>query len=101
MMVLSVIGLLFGHDQWVLYAAIALMGFGNGNPFSIVFTRALNAVPDHKNEVSGLLIMGLFGGTIFPLLMGIASDAMGQSAAILTMSMGVLYMLVAYAFLRK
>jgi len=70
------------------------MGFGNGNPFSIIFARALQAVPDKKNEVSGLLIMGICGGAVFPMLMGAASDAVGsQAGAIAVVSVGVLYML--------
>ena len=93
LMVVSVFGLIYGESTAVIYASVALMGFGNGNPFSIVFARAMQAVPDKKNEVSGLLIMGIFGGTIFPLLMGIASDAMGQTGAVLVMSVGILYLL--------
>ena len=93
MMVAAVCGLIFGQDTAVIYASVALMGFGNGNPFSIVFARAMQAVPEKKNEVSGLLIMGIFGGTIFPLLMGFASDAVGQVGAVLVMSVGILYLL--------
>ena len=48
----------------------------------MVFARALQSVPDKQNEVSGLMIMGLFGGTIFPLLMGFASDGFGQVGAV-------------------
>ena len=29
----------------------------------MIFSQALLAMPDKKNEVSGLMIMGLFGGT--------------------------------------
>ncbi|MBR4129719.1 MAG: MFS transporter [Bacteroidaceae bacterium] len=93
LMVLAALGLIFGHDTTTIYASVALMGFGNGNPFSIVFARALQAAPEKKNEVSGLLIMGIFGGTIFPLLMGFASDAIGQVGAVLVMSVGILYLL--------
>ena len=93
LMVLAALGLIFGHDTATIYASVALMGFGNGNPFSIVFARALQAAPEKKNEVSGLLIMGIFGGTIFPLLMGFASDAIGQVGAVLVMSVGILYLL--------
>lgn len=75
-----------------LYIAIALVGFGNSNIFSIIFSQALTAVPDKQNEVSGLMIMGLFGGTIFPLLMGFASDAVGQVGAVVVMAIGVLYL---------
>lgn len=38
------------------------------------------------------MIMGLFGGTIFPLAMGVASDAVGQSGAVAVMTVGVLYL---------
>ena len=93
MMVAAVFGLIFGHDTATIYASVAMMGFGNGNPFSIVFARAMQAVPEKKNEVSGLLIMGIFGGTIFPLLMGFASDAIGQVGAVLVMTVGILYLL--------
>ena len=70
-----------------------MIGFGNSNVFSIIFSQALFAMPDKKNEVSGLMIMGLFGGTVFPLAMGVASDAMGQSGAVAVMTVGALYLL--------
>ncbi|GAB6983053.1 MFS transporter [Prevotella dentasini JCM 15908] len=96
MMALSMCGLYFGTSKAVLYAAIALVGYGNSNVFSMVFARALQSVPEKQNEVSGLMIMGLFGGTVFPLLMGFASDAVGQVGAVLVMAAGVVY-LFAYA----
>jgi fucose permease len=49
-------------------------------------------MPEKQNEVSGLMIMGLFGGTIFPLLMGLASDAVGQVGAVAVMAVGVAYL---------
>ena len=67
--------------------------FGNSNIFSIVFSQAILAVPEKQNEVSGLMIMGLFGGTVFPLLMGFASDAVGQAGAVAVMAVGVAYLL--------
>ena len=86
--------LLFVSDaQYVIYTAIALIGFGNSNVFSIVFSQALLSLPEKKNEISGLMIMGLFGGTVFPLLMGFASDAMGQDGAVAVMTTGVIYLL--------
>ena len=81
-----------GDTKVLLYAGIALVGYGNSNVFSMCFAQALTAMPDKQNEVSGLMIMGLFGGTIFPLLMGFASDAIGQIGAVLVMAVGVLYL---------
>lgn len=93
MMALAMIGLSVGTEQWMLYASIALVGYGNSNIFSIAFSQAIRSDKSCQNEISGLMIMGLFGGTIFPLLMGFASDAIGQVGAVAVMSVGVLYLL--------
>ena len=92
MMALSMAGMFVGTGKLILYAAIALVGYGNSNIFSIIFSQALISVPEYKNEVSGLMIMGLFGGTVFPLLMGFASDAVGQVGAVAVMAVGVAYL---------
>jgi fucose permease len=92
MMALSMCGLFIGTEKWMLYTAIALVGYGNSNIFSICFAQALTSMPDKQNEVSGLMIMGLFGGTVFPLLMGFASDAIGQAGAVIVMAIGVVYL---------
>ena len=96
MMALAMAGMWMGTEQWVLYAAIALVGYGNSNVFSLCFARALDAAGDKPNEVSGLMIMGLFGGTLFPLLMGFASDAVGQAGAVAVMAVGVAYLFFFY-----
>lgn len=100
MMALSMVGLVFGTEKWELWVAIALVGYGNSNVFSIVFSQAMLSAPEKKNEVSGLMIMGLFGGTVFPLLMGFASDAAKSAGAqypqvwaAAVMAIGVLYLL--------
>ena len=92
MMALSMCGLFIGTEKWMLYTAIALVGYGNSNIFSICFAQALTSMPEKQNEVSGLMIMGLFGGTIFPLFMGFASDAIGQAGAVIVMAIGVVYL---------
>ena len=92
MMALAMLGLGFGTSKMVLYVSIALVGYGNSNIFSLVFTQALLSDKSRQNEISGLMIMGLFGGTVFPLLMGFASDAMGQAGAVAVMALGVIYL---------
>ncbi len=82
------------HDLTMLFTGIGLIGVGNSNIFSVVFSQALIAAPAERNEVSGLMIMGLFGGTLFPLGMGAAAGAVGQLGSIIVMSAGVLYLLV-------
>ena len=75
-----------------IYVMIAMIGYGNSNIFSIIFSQALLREPERQNEVSGLMIMGLFGGTVFPLLMGFASDLIGTLGAVLVMMVGAIYL---------
>jgi fucose permease len=93
MMALSMALMFGGNTKLLLYVGIALVGYGNSNIFSMCFAQALTAMPEKQNEVSGLMIMGLFGGTIFPLVMGFMSDAMGQAGAVAVMAVGVIYLI--------
>lgn len=93
MMLAAMIILFSANTLIALYVGIALIGFGNSNIFSIIFAQALNHAPNEKNEVSGLMIMGLFGGTIFPLFMGYAAGLFQQAGAIAVMTVGVAYLL--------
>ncbi len=93
MMALSMVLMFSGSTKLLLYTGIALVGYGNSNIFSMCFAQALTAMPTKQNEVSGLMVMGLFGGTVFPLIMGFMSDAMGQAGAVAVMAVGVLYLI--------
>jgi fucose permease len=102
LMLLSMIGMMAFDSRFVIYTSIALVGYGNSNVFSMAFSEALIALPDKKNEVSGLMIMGLFGGTLFPLAMGYASDTAGsQTGAVAVMTLGVIYLIVYTLKLKK
>ena len=93
LMLIAMVILMACDPLMLLYTGIAMIGFGNSNIFSVIFAQALTAAPSEKNEVSGLMIMGLFGGTVFPLAMGYAADAMGQIGAIAIMTVGVAYLI--------
>lgn len=93
MMLVAMILLFTSSSLGVIYTGIALIGFGNSNVFSIIFSQALIAQPREKNEVSGLMIMGLIGGAIFPVFMGYATNAIGIAGAVAVMTVGVVYLL--------
>lgn len=101
MMILAMGILFLSSGLYWIYLGIALVGYGNSNVFSIIFSQALIDSPDEKNEVSGLMIMGLFGGTVFPLAMGYAADAFGQAGSVAVMTAGTLYLLYYTAKIRK
>ena len=100
MIAAAMAGLFFADTPAFLYICIALIGFGNSNIFPIIFSQALLNEPDKKNEVSGLMIMGLFGGTIFPLAMGYAADTVGQNGSVAVMAVGAIFLMV-YTFMIK
>lgn len=85
---------LFTADKTLIYAGISLFGLGNSNIFPVMFSQALLRQPDRNNEVSGLMIMGVCGGAIFPLIMGVMSDTIGgQIGAVLVLLFCVAYLL--------
>lgn len=94
-MLLGMAGLYFAQSELILCICIGLVGFGNSNVFPIILSRALLYMPNKQNEISSLMIMGLFGGTVFPFVMGHASNMLdgSQIGALIVMSVGVFYLL--------
>lgn len=93
-MILIGILCLFIPDKTIMYTGIALFGLGNSNIFPVIFSQALLQKPSSHNEVSGLMIMGIFGGAIIPLIMGVMSDFVGgQSGALYVLLFCVAYLL--------
>ena len=98
----AMIGLSVFDAKTPLLICFALIGLGNSNIFPIIFTQAMLHKPEKKNEISGLMIMGLIGGAIFPPIMGFASDAMGsQLGSVIVMGFGVIYLLTFVAKIKK
>ena len=93
LMIVAVAGLFFFKSLIPIYICVALIGLGNSNIFPVILSQAMLSMPDQKNEVSGLMIMGIFGGTIFPLVMGVLTDFMhSQAGALLVMAAGIAYL---------
>jgi len=94
-MILLGIVCLFLKNRTIMYFGIAMFGLGNSNVFPVIFSQALVRKPESKNEVSGLMITGISGGAIIPLLMGMASDTIGnQAGALIVLLICVTYLLV-------
>ena len=89
----ALVGLLFSNQLWVILAMIIILGLSIANVFSIVFSAALKKMPNHTNEISGLMIMGVAGGAVFPIIMGLVSDSLGQVAGISVLALAFIYLL--------
>jgi FHS family L-fucose permease-like MFS transporter len=91
----AMIIMLLSQSTVIILIMVAIIGFAIANIFSIIFSMALQKQPQRGNEISGLMIMGVSGGAVLPPLMGLASDAMGQTGGMLVILGGMLYLLIA------
>jgi len=81
---------LFGPGPVALYA-FPLMGFCASVMWSIIFSLALNSLDSHHGSFSGILVTGIVGGAVIPLVIGWLGDRIGLRAG-----MFVLYLTLAY-----
>jgi len=92
--VTALLALLFACDKFLLFGLYGIVGFTMANVFPILFGIALKKRPDKANEISGLMITGVFGGAVIPFLMGIMSDTLGsQSGSVLVILASAAYLL--------
>ncbi len=92
--VTALLALLFAGDKFLLFGLYGIVGFTMANVFPILFGIALKKRPDKANEISGLMITGVFGGAVIPFLMGIMSDTLGsQSGSVLVILASAAYLL--------
>lgn len=90
----------FSDAQWLIYTALALVGIGNANTCIIIFARVIRYDAQHENELAGLMVTGLSGAMIFPLLMGFCSDLFASwgmlptQGAVFIMAVATVYLLV-------
>lgn len=80
--ILSFIPLMLGGNFWIILAAIFVIGLACANVFSILFSLALNKLPERANEISALMIMGVSGGAIILPVQGMVNDGFGLMASL-------------------
>lgn len=97
----GIFGIFLAPVSMVAFIAIFLTGLGMGSMFPVIFSLALNKMPDHANEISGLLIMAVSGGAVIPLLMGFVITLFGPAVSIFTLGICMLYILGIYIFVQK
>lgn len=78
---LAAMALLFiSSSQITLLILAGIVGYSCSSIFPIIYSIAIKNLPDKANEISGLMITGVFGGAIIPPLMGITTEAVGNQA---------------------
>lgn len=97
-----VLGVLFAvQGDVAILAAVGVTGFAFSSIFAVIYSQALKRIPARANEISGLMITGVFGGAVVPPLMGVMSDAMGsQAGSLVVLMLFALYLLGCGAAIR-
>lgn len=98
---LGVLGVFFAPANAVAFASIFIIGLGAGNMFPIIFSLALEKMPERANEISGLLIMAVSGGAVIPLVMGFVSSTFGPLISVSVIGVCMLYILWVSLYVRK
>ena len=97
MICVAICGLFFADTKELIYGCILLIGFGNANLFPVLFSQAVLNVPQNKDTISVLMIMGQAGGALFPFSMGLMYDHFGMTSSISILLLGAFY-LIFYCF---
>lgn len=66
----------FGTGEVALIAFPAV-GFFASVMYPIIFSLALNSVEEHHGSFAGIMVTGIIGGAIVPLIIGALGDALG------------------------
>ncbi len=98
---LGVLGVFLAPTNSIAFASILIIGLGAGNMFPIIFSLALEKMPERANEISGLLIMAVSGGAVIPLIMGFVSTTFGPIVSISVVGACLLYVLWVSLYVRK
>ena len=90
---LSIAGILglFLPDRTLAVASFFLAGIGFANIFPLVFAITVENMPQHTNELSGLMVTAIVGGAIIPPLMGLVADSTTVQLSFLVPLACVLY----------
>ena len=82
---------LFGSREISLYAFPAI-GFFIAVMFPIIFSLALNSVEEHHGTFSGILVTGIAGGAVVPLIVGSLGDVFG-------LRIGMLFLYITFGYI--
>ncbi len=97
----GILGVFVAPESSSAFISIFIIGLGIGNLFPLIFSLALDRMPERANEVSGLIIMAVSGGAVIPLVVGYVITTFGAVASISVIASCMLYMFWVSLFVRK
>lgn len=86
------IGLFTNNDRIALYA-FPIVGFFASVMYPVIFSLALNSLEEHHGAFSGILLTGIIGGAVIPLIIGAIGDHFGLRTGMLFLYITLGYIL--------
>ena len=88
------LAMLLSGDKIVCTAALFVIAAGYANVFPLIFSMAIDRMPEKSNELSGLMITAIVGGAFLPPLMGLAADLGGEMFGFVVPAAAMAYVLM-------
>ncbi len=73
--------------------AFPMVGFFAAVMWPVIFSLALNSVAEHHGSFSGILVTGIIGGAVVPLVVGGLGDLFGLRTGMLVLYLALAYIL--------
>ena len=93
LLALTGILLIFSGSLYITLAGIFLTGLGFANIFPLIFSLAVDRMPEHTNELSGLMVSSIAGGAFIPPIMGLVADYTSILTAFIVPILCIAYLL--------
>lgn len=77
----------------ISFMAFPLVGFFASVMYPVIFSLALNSVEEHHGSFSGIIVTGIIGGAIVPLIIGWLGDHAGLRTGMLFLYLTMGYIL--------
>lgn len=90
---LLIIVAMLTNNLWILISA----GLCHSVMWGCIFTLAVKGLGEYTSKASGIFMMGVFGGAVFPLLQGLMADACGSWQWTWSMALVCELVMLAYA----
>ena len=90
--IISLLISLFGPLKVSLFS-FPLIGFFMSTMWSIIISLALNSMSKNHGAFSGILVSGIIGGAVFPLIIGILADFAGLKVGMTLLLIPLLFIL--------
>ena len=70
----QIVGAMVTNNLWILVS----VGLCHSVMWSCIFTLSIKGLKKYTSKASGVFMMGVFGGAVFPVLQGVFADAVGS-----------------------